>query len=80
METTSHALGSTTPLTHMSSTFSDISEVELRGRLGNKPGDATDMKVLNRIFRAASRGLSRKAVPKHAELLAAQMGLELREP
>ena len=61
---------------HMCKAF----EVELRGPIGCEAGDATEMKVLNRILRVTSRGLAYEADPRHAELLAVQVGLELRAP
>ena len=55
-------------------------EVELRGRIGCEAGDATEMRVLNRILRVTSRGLACEADPLPAKLRAAQTGLELRAP
>ena len=54
-------------------------EVELRGRIGTDEGDEQEMKILNRIVRVTSKGLSYEADPRHAELLAKSMGVEYVE-
>ena len=50
-------------------------EIKLKGRLGNDEHDAKDMRVLNRILRATSKGLLYEPDPRHIEILAQSPGV-----
>ena len=50
--------------------------MELKGRLGEEPQDAKEMKILNRIVRIAPDGLLYVADQMHVERLAKGLGLE----
>lgn len=54
-------------------------ECKLKGRLGRAKDDLKEMRVLNRIVRITDRGLKYEADPRHAELLAKSLNLDLQK-
>ena len=51
-------------------------DVKLKGRVGTEDKDEKHMRVLNRIITVTSDGLTYEPDPRHAELLARDLGLE----
>ena len=52
-------------------------DVKLKGRIGFEDKGEKQMRVLNRIIHVTEQGLSYEADPRHAELLARDLGLEI---
>ena len=44
--------------------------------LGNKEGQKTEVKILNKIVRHTDRGIELEADPRHAEIVIKELGLE----
>ena len=50
-------------------------DVKIRGRLGEGPTGMKEIRLLNRIIKITSEGLTYEADPRHVELLARSLGL-----
>ena len=58
---------------HMSSSF----DCKLKGRLGEDKDDLQEVRILNRMLQVTKGGLIYEADPRHAELLARDLGFAL---
>ena len=56
-----------------------VFEIKTRGRLGEGTAD-TEIRILNRVSRITSQGVSYEADPRHHELLQRSLGLEGSTP
>jgi hypothetical protein len=63
------ALGSPDALNKFEEGMQKSFECKLKGRLGMRPSDCKEMRVLNRIARVDDNGLLYEADPRHAEML-----------
>ena len=52
-------------------------DVKLKGRIGHEDGDEHNMRVLNRIISITKDGLTYEPDPRHVELLARDLNLDL---
>ena len=51
-------------------------EIKLRGKLGTEKSDDKEIRILNRIVKITSTGLTYEADPRHVEMLARDMGMD----
>ena len=63
------AVGSPNALNKFEEGMQKSFECKLKGRLGLRPEDCKEMRVLNRIVRVTDNGLLYEADPRHAEML-----------
>ena len=63
------AVGSPDALDKFEAGMQTSFECKLKGRLGVRPNDCKEMRVLNRIVRVTEDGLRYEADPRHAEML-----------
>ena len=62
------ALGSPDALNKFEEGMQKSFECKLKGRLGMRPSDCKEMRVLNRLVRVDDNGLLYEADPRHAEM------------
>ena len=48
--------------------------IKVVGRLGGDPGDQQEIRILNRVLRWTDEGILYEADPRHAEILAREVG------
>ena len=73
------ALGTDDGLDWYTAELEKVSEIKVRGRLGEGTAD-TEIRILNRVIRITSQGVSYEADPRHHELLQRSLGLEGSTP
>ena len=73
------ALGTDDDLDWYTAELEKVFEIKVRGRLGEGTAD-TEIRILNRVIRITSQGVSYEADPRHHELLQRSLGLEGSTP
>ena len=63
--------------TSTSKVWQSTSRYKVKGRLGHDDGDDKEMRVLNRLLKITEHGLIYEPDPRHIELRASSLGIEL---
>ena len=71
------ALGNADGLSKYKEGMTKTFECKTKGRLGRAKDDLKEMRMLNQIVRITDNGLRYEADPRHAELLAKSLNLEI---
>ena len=66
-------LGARDDLEYLEKGLAEVFELKLKGHLGEAPDCVKEVRVLNRIVRIDSHGVSYEADPRHVEMLVAAL-------
>ena len=70
-------LGVASSLDKYENAMKEAFDIKLKGRVGQEKDDEKEMRVLNRLITVTEDGLTYEPDPRHVELLARDLGLDL---